>query len=56
MRPSWDVSDDPRDAAEGDGLEAIVQFLSWLVTGGLSPHGEPRRHLSWRPLRREPDA
>ena len=58
MRPRWDPSDEPHDAAEGDGLDAIVQFLSWLVTGGLAPpsRGDDSRRLAWRPFRRAPHA
>jgi hypothetical protein len=53
MRPRWDPSDAPRDSSERDGLDAIVQFLSWLVTGALG-RGEDdhRRRPPWRPFRR----
>jgi hypothetical protein len=54
MRPRWDASDKPRNATERDGLDAIVQFLGWLVTGAVTPLGdEPPRRLPWRPFRRD---
>jgi hypothetical protein len=55
VRPRWDPSDVPCDSSERDGLGAIVQFLSWLVTGGFGGDGDDhRRRLPWRPLRRAP--
>lgn len=55
VRPRWDPSDAPCDTSERDGLDAIVQFLSWLVTGGLGPdEDDHRRRLQWRPFRRSP--
>jgi hypothetical protein len=54
VRPRWDASDKPRNATERDGLDAIVQFLGWLVTGAVTPLGdEPPRRLPWRPFRRD---
>jgi len=53
VRPRWDPTDAPRDSSERDGLDAIVHFLSWLVTGGLG-RGEDDHRLPWRPFGRAP--
>jgi len=55
VRPRWDPSDAPPDPSDRGGLDAIVHFLSWLVTGGLTSRSDEQpRRPAWRPFRRVP--